>query len=313
MPLVSNIEHRSHDVVEADFDVFEKFDFVESYFSVTSGFLQTWNRDVPIMPEDFLNILLSYREPYTSIHLSGQKKYLSFEFGSVALGKSFFQCEYDFVQEPKLESLNVEIPLDQRGKKIGPRLVAMAIDLNVAFGMEELPLWASLQSGAKIWSKAGFTKDPNREMMNRRLPKILAAKLEALHHIIPNDVYEDVAQYVAWENDDDLCKLAEIDFDLTPYVRRERDKAILFSSLETALSDVFNMKTEHGIACRIGSNVIAALSNAEKHGRPLTLVDYLLSEESAFLRADFSNDNQIGQVIENLGGVQHSHIAPVHH
>ena len=315
MPLVSKIPPRTRDVTEADFDELELFGGVKNRCDVTSRFLNAWNEAVPILPQDFLGIVMSYVDDDTTVTLRNHSKLFDIELYSSKLHTKYFDCSYAlFEGKPKTQSANLEIPAAHRSTGLGACVGAMLIDIDVAMRLPYRSVDAALDRGAHHWPKVGYETYEKNWSHNLDLSSILKSKIEAVKPFLTEDgIFETAMAHAALNKGKDICHLARMDFDLSVLFDDTNLDEKVFPILHHSLLNAFNSSSKSPLVTKREQNIQTIVRLCKNAGKPLTLGEYTLAGETVRVRADFSNDGQMGQVIRNLGGVKHSHIVPINH
>ncbi len=321
MPLVSKISPRTRDVTEADFESVPQITDYTSSYGGKSGIVQAWNNAIHFMPKDFVDLFDGLIEPDDEFHISSSSsKKFQFDICTVGTTSPFLTQMYD-LQRNNVENSYVHLPLKRRGNGTGKALAVAAIDMDVMLGIPNIVFEATLEMGAYAWLKSGYKLDNTLsvfEEQNQRLSKLAMAKLSAVESLILVEDFERAMTLAESFTTPEARELANMDFDMRgalnearlsgqPYDRNYFERSIrqyldAYPEVEKG-SDVNFFEVQ-------ARSMAGLIKSCKLEGLPLTVGKFALASGSAYMMADYQDDEHITDIIENMGGFRNSVIVP---
>lgn len=190
--------------------------------------------------------------------------------------------------------------------------MARLIELNVPMGIQSDHFIAGDHLGGYAWARMGAdfdlkAHDALRDI--RSTSQKAALRLRTVQHLLPKEIYNYAKRLSAFQNAGDVSRLAAIDYVLTGVVTSE------FYDKECRGFDILNSGLRGSGAC---SSSMAALqeankikkliSSCEENDIPLTAGKLCLIGSCWPARFDYTDDAQMKQVADYVGGFKFSEI-----
>ncbi len=284
MPYVSNLPKRDGIVTERDFQKLAHMGGL-SLKGDTSSIASLWNEEVKYHPRTISDIFGVPLQTGFDLVVSNPKD-TSLLFDLFSDGKEDkFARLYD-VASKELKNSEVTLTPAQQGKGLGTTFTKLGMDLDIALGLQKQYFMASSEVGGYVWARVGMELDTRNLPANNEdheyLSEVILEKLDVLKKHLPPELYDECCQLALLENSDDLCHLANMDFDL---------------------KGTFKSKD---MPARIQSNMDDLAKFCDERDKPMTLGKVLLLGEYWHGVVDYDNDVQMTRILSHLGELDHS-------
>lgn len=302
----SIFQKRARPVTCTDFEQAAPLQIFSEYFRSdrVEQDVEKWNIHIPSLPQDIQCI---FRENFDSnfklnIVFDGTENPEFVNFNITNLLDQYFAGAifYDGLDQTPESQIEIEEE-SFRGQGLGKKWFRFLNELCLAFGHERLEFSAGLTNGGYTWARAGAHIDlsPTKHTALTQLREKIALRVEAVKPYIPNDVYHSVRTLGRVVAKDDVTRIADIDFRLSPKAcsQMEAWDGPFLDSLSAAFNhqgiDEQNKEQRHAEHCVMAARV---------QGVPLNIGRYLLVGTVWDAVVDFSDVQQMERIGKYVGG-----------
>jgi len=250
-----------------------------------ASIVSVWNEGVQYHPRTISGIFGVPLKQGFDLEISNTKE-TSLLFDLFSDGKEDkFARLYD-VASKELKNYEVTLTSAQQGNGLGTSFSKLGMDLDIALGLHKKYFMASSDVGGYVWARVGMELDTRNLPANNEdheyLSEVILEKLDVLKKHLPPELCNECCQLALLENSDDLCHLANMDFDL---------------------KNTFKSKD---MPARIQSNMDDLAKFCDDRGKSITLGKVLLLGEYWHGVVDYDNDVQMKRILSHLGELDHS-------
>ncbi len=323
MGYVSQIQRRTRKVKEKDFEDLSTLTFNGDKENLGSrkNDIGLWNKFIPIMPEDFINILQDwfYVDLHVDVELTKQGKLtVTFTRPQELFIEAFYTA--DLSKKVFSEKSIIRLFPQHEGKGLANARFASQVELYAALGARDVKLEATLMGGARKWARTGAYIDFEATDPHKldRIRRNLKAKLEAFKKTgaIDEEKYHEMMPFTDLKNPDDLVQMVKRDFVISsPLITREG--VHISREFVKALSDyreknpvAADKETPSAYAEQQAGYLLSIWNRAAPKQRPVKFTQFGLVFEHYNAVVHLDDEAQMQAVGWNVGGWKSGAVEP---
>ena len=285
---------------------------------IASDALDFWNKNIPYYPSDIFHLVSRNFPQKLVINFSYYKNEDMLEISYRQRADRGFTASFSVQCHPVKEHVDCHITVedDFQGQGYGKGWLRTAIELSLALGHPDFKFDAGSDNGAYTWGRLGVSLDMDYDHRHfiAALSDQSIRRLDAAKEFIPTQIFERVRSLCDLKDKDDLVRLTSVFFDVSlPH------NILSYPAVGRRLAGHFNNAPSilaHGVCKNVGEErraIHAAFESACAQNKALSLPRYLLAKGYWPAIVDFSDNVQMKNIGDNIGGWHTiaSHSAPI--